>query len=110
MEALDENDREKAALVQPLEELMDDLNQELKKRHVKRLRKGKCTIELGLSLSDISDTYERISDHCSNIATCIIQVEEDEMDAHGHRREVKDLAAEWYDAQYKRFEQKYQLP
>ena len=110
VEALDENDREKAALVQPLEELMDDLNQELKKRHVKRLRKGKCTIELGLSLSDISDTYERISDHCSNIATCIIQVEEDEMDAHGHRREVKDLAAEWYDAQYKRFEQKYQLP
>ena len=110
VEAFDENDREKAALVQPLEELMDDLNQELKKRHVKRLRKGKCTIELGLSLSDISDTYERISDHCSNIATCIIQVEEDEMDAHGHRREVKDLAAEWYDAQYKRFEQKYQLP
>ncbi len=110
MTAFVENDREKAALVQPLEELMDDLNKELKKRHVKRLRKGKCTIELGLSLSDISDTYERISDHCSNIATCIIQVEEDEMDSHGYRREVKNLESEWYDNQYKRFEEKYQLP
>ena len=58
--AFEQNDRYKAALVQPLEELMDDMNKELKKRHVKRLRKGKCTIELGLSLSDISDTYERI--------------------------------------------------
>ena len=80
--AFEQNDRYKAALVQPLEELMDDMNKELKKRHVKRLRKGKCTIELGLSLSDISDTYERISDHCSNIATCVIQVEDDELDAH----------------------------
>lgn len=110
VEAFDENNREKAALVQPLEELMDDLNKELKKRHVKRLRKGKCTIELGLSLSDISDTYERISDHCSNIATCVIQVEEDEMDAHGYRREVKKLEGEWYDKQYSRFEEKYKLP
>lgn len=108
--AFEQNDRYKAALVQPLEELMDDMNKELKKRHVKRLRKGKCTIELGLSLSDISDTYERISDHCSNIATCVIQVEDDELDAHEHRREVKEQDAKWYDEQYRAYEQKYALP
>ena len=108
--AFEQNDRYKAALVQPLEELMDDMNKELKKRHVKRLRKGKCTIELGLSLSDISDTYERISDHCSNIATCVIQVEDDELDAHEHRKEVKEQDAKLYDEQYRAYEQKYALP
>ena len=108
--AFEQNDRYKAALVQPLEELMDDMNKELKKRHVKRLRKGKCTIELGLSLSDISDTYERISDHCSNIATCVIQVEDDELDAHEHRKVVKEQDAKWYDEQYRAYEQKYALP
>lgn len=107
--ALENNDREMAALVQPLEDLIDDLNMELKKRHVKRLRKGKCTIELGLSLSDITDTYERISDHCSNIAVCIIQVEEDDMETHGYRKEVKN-DADWFERQYAAFEQKYMLP
>ena len=110
VDAFEQNDRYKAALVQPLEELVDDMNKELKKRHVKRLRKGKCTIELGLSLSDISDTYERISDHCSNIATCVIQVEDDELDAHEHRKEVKEQDAKWYDEQYRAYEQKYALP
>ena len=110
VDAFEQNDRYKAALVQPLEELMDDMNKELKKRHVKRLRKGKCTIELGLSLSDISDTYERISDHCSNIATCVIQVEDDELDAQEHRKEVKEQDAKWYDEQYRAYEQKYALP
>ena len=110
VDAFEQNDRYKAALVQPLEELMDDMNKELKKRHVKRLRKGKCTIELGLSLSDISDTYERISDHCSNIATCVIQVEDDEFDAHEHRKEVKEQDAKWHDEQYRAYEQKYALP
>lgn len=110
VDAFEQNDRYKAALVQPLEELMDDMNKELKKRHVKRLCKGKCTIELGLSLSDISDTYERISDHCSNIATCVIQVEDDELDAHEHRKEVKEQDAKWYDEQYRAYEQKYALP
>lgn len=110
MSAFENNDRDKAALVQPLEDLIDNLNKELKRRHVKRLRKGKCTIELGLDLSDITDTYERISDHCSNIAVCIIQVEEDEMDTHGYRKEVKDADDEWFEKTYNEFELKYLLP
>lgn len=108
--AFESNDHEKAVLVQPLEDLIDNLNKELKKRHVKRLRKGKCTIELGLNLSDITDTYERISDHCSNIAVCIIQVEEDEMDTHGYRKEVKISDDAWFEKTYNEFELKYLLP
>ena len=110
VDAFEQIDRYKAERVQALEELMEDMNIELKNRNVKRLRIGKCTIELGLSLSDISDTYERISDHCSNIATCVIQVEDDELDAHEHRKEVKEQDAKWYDEQYRAYEQKYALP
>ncbi len=106
--SFENNDVEKAALVQPLEELIDDMNQELKKRHVKRLRKGKCTVELGLSLSDLTDTYERISDHCSNIAVCVIQVEEDEMDAHEYRKEITDAA--WFEKKYNELQARYVLP
>lgn len=110
LSALQKNDYEQAAMVQPMEELIDDLNKELKKRHVKRLRKGKCTIELGLSLSDISDTYERISDHCSNIAVSLIQADDDEMDGHGYRRGIKEDDTEWYNEKYNEFEKIYMLP
>ena len=110
LSAFKKNDREQAAMVQPMEELMDDLNKEIKKRHVKRLRKGKCTIELGLCLSDISDTYERISDHCSNIAVSMIQVDEDELEGHGYRKEVKENDKAWYNAKYNEFEKMYILP
>ena len=58
------------------------MNDEVKKKHVKRLRKGKCTIELGFVLSDITTNFERIADHCSNIAVCIIQTNEDGFDTH----------------------------
>ena len=110
LSAFKKNDREQAAMVQPMEELMDDLNKEIKKRHVKRLRKGKCTIELGLCLSDISDTYERISDHCSNIAVSMIQVDEDELEGHGYRKEMKENDKAWYNAKYNEFEKMYILP
>lgn len=110
LSAFKKNDREQAAMVQPMEELMDDLNKEVKKRHVKRLRKGKCTIELGLCLSDISDTYERISDHCSNIAVSMIQVDDDELEGHGYRKEMKENDKAWYNAKYNEFEKMYILP
>ena len=63
-----EADLEKARRIEPFEQVIDGLSIELKQRHVHRLRKGKCTIELGLILEDIITNYERISDHCSNIA------------------------------------------
>ena len=110
LSALESNDRDKAELVQPLESVIDDMNKELKRRHGKRLRKGKCTIELGLNLSEITDTFERISDHCSNIAVCLIQVEEDDMETHGYRRELKSNDAQWYLSRKQEFATKYLLP
>lgn len=103
------NDREKVAQVQLMEELMDQMNKEVKKRHVKRLKKGKCTIELGISLSDITDAYERISDHCSNIAVSIVQADDDEVEAHNYRKEMKDNQ-EWFEKKYGELEAKYVLP
>ncbi len=68
VQVFQQEDLKLAAMVEPMEEAVDNLNSEIKKRHVKRLRKGKCTIEMGFVLSDITTNYERVSDHCSNIA------------------------------------------
>lgn len=103
------NDREKIEQVQLMEELMDRMNKEVKKRHIKRLKKGKCTIELGISLSDITDAYERISDHCSNIAAGIVQADDDGVEAHNYRKEMKDNR-EWFEKKYGELEAKYVLP
>lgn len=75
-------DIEEAVLVEPLEEVVDDLKDELKKRHVKRLREGKCTIELGFVLSDLTTGFERVADHCSNLAACLIQTAEHDFEMH----------------------------
>ena len=77
-----EEDLKLASMVEPMEEAIDYLNSEIKKRHIKRLRKGKCTIEMGFVLSDITTNYERVSDHCSNIALCLLQLNEENFDTH----------------------------
>lgn len=109
LETFETGNRDKAVLVQLMEELMDQMNKEVKKRHIKRLKKGKCTIELGISLSDITDAYERISDHCSNIAVNVIQSDDDEVEAHNYRREMKENE-EWYNKNLGDLAAKYVLP
>ena len=69
-------DRKLAANVEPLEEVIDDLVMEMKKRHISRLRRGKCSMEVGLMLEDILTNYERVSDHCSNIAAAMIEIQD----------------------------------
>lgn len=101
---------EKAALsVEPLEEVIDHLNKDVKKRHIKRLRKGKCTIELGLILSDIATNYERVADHCSNIAVCLIQEQDNELEAHTYVNQLKDGENRTFEEQVAILEQKYSL-
>ena len=80
----------------------------MKKRHVKRLQKGKCTIEMGFVLSDVVTSYERISDHCSNIAVCLLQVDKDGYDTHGYLNDVKHN--EFFNNQYEEYKEKYMLP
>jgi len=107
-EVFEKEDITKAAFVEPLEEVIDDLQAEVKKRHVKRLQKGKCTIEMGFVLSDVVTSYERISDHCSNIAVCLLQVDKDGYDTHGYLNDVKHN--EFFNNQYEEYKEKYILP
>ena len=74
MNYLEENDEVLARKVEPLEEIIDVLRMELKNRHILRLKEDKCTIELGFIFSDLLSNLERVSDHCSNIGGCVIEI------------------------------------
>ena len=79
---LETEDEIAAKAIEPFEEVIDVIQKEMKKRHTKRLRKGKCTAEMGFVLSDITNNYERIADHCSNLAINVMQLYEDDTHAH----------------------------
>lgn len=106
----DTEDVSEATKVEPLEEVIDALNDEIKKKHVKRLRKGKCTIASGFSLSDLIADYERIADHCSNIAVCLIQVKEDGFETHEYLGQMKQGENAEYKKRYKHYREVYKLP
>ncbi len=105
-----ENDLSLAKQVEPLEEVIDGLNLEIKQRHVRRLRKGKCTIELGFVLSDITTNLERVSDHCSNVAVCLLEVDEDEFDTHAYLDELKQGDNVDFRGKVMAYRERYQLP
>lgn len=110
MKAYENNDEELAKSVEPLEEVIDELNKNVKKRHIKRLRKGKCTIELGLVLSDIATNYERVADHCSNIAVCLIQEQDSGLEEHDFMNHLDEEENKWFEDQVDAYKQIYQLP
>ena len=87
--AYTENDLSLAAQVEPLEQVIDGLISRIRSNHIRRLRHGDCTIELGFVLSDILTNFERISDHCSNIAVAIIEVEHNTFDTHHYLNDIK---------------------
>ena len=105
-----EDDAELAAQVEPLEEVIDSLNLDIKQRHIKRLRKGKCTIELGFILSDISNNFERISDHCSNIAIGMLEEGKSVFDPHAYLEKVKGEDNLDFAGKMMVYQQKYRLP
>jgi len=90
VEAFEYDDISMAKKVEPLEEVIDDINLMIKNRHIQRLRAGECTIELGFVLNDILTNYERVSDHCSNVAVSIIQTEDYDVEAHQYIGRLKD--------------------
>ena len=87
--AYERNDTDLAARVELLEEVIDQLIAKMKDQHIRRLQQGACTIEKGFIFSDILNNCERISDHCSNIAVAVIEVEHDSFDAHRYLQGVK---------------------
>ncbi len=99
-----------AKSMEPFEEAIDTLHKEIKKRHTKRLRKGKCTAEMGFVLSDITNNYERIADHCSNLAISVLQLYEDETHAHEYVDTLQKGEGSEFDVKYHNYLKKYELP
>lgn len=96
--------------VEALHLLVDRLAAEVRKRHIKRLRKGKCTIELGFLLSDIVTAYERITAHCVHIAVRMVQVQEDSLEMHGYSDELEEQDRERIHLLYEGLVQEFLLP
>ena len=96
--------------IEPLEEVIDELSRELKRRHVNLLRAGECTIEMGFILSDVTTSLERIADHCSNIGVCVTQVREDLYDTHSHLDSVKNAPGELFHHELEVARVNYMLP
>ena len=101
-------DLELAFRVEPLEQVIDKLTSTIKTNHIARLQKGGCSIEMGFILSDLLNNYERISDHCSNIAVAVIEVERGGFDTHEYLSGIKFGNME-FNQIYDTFDRKYSL-
>ena len=102
------SDLDTAAEVEPLEQVIDGLTSDIKTNHIMRLQKGECTIEMGFILSDLLNNYERISDHCSNIAVAVIETQHNSFDTHKYLNGVK-YGNNQFNEIYDRFKLKYSL-
>ncbi len=107
--AFETNDLSYAYKVEPLEETIDRLCDELKLRHVKRIQSGNCTLNLGFVFADLITNYERIADHCSNIAVAIIELDNDEYDIHAYLSDVKAHKSPEFVHLYDEYKKKYAL-
>ena len=104
------DDTKRARGVEPLEEVIDKLSIEMRQRHIERLRRGACSLEAGLILEDILTGYERVSDHCSNVAVCLIEVHADEYETHEYLNLTTKGDDPWFREEYNRLKQVYLLP
>lgn len=111
--AFENNDLEQAMKVEPLEQVVDVLVKEVKSRHVQRLRDGLCTMEYGFVLEDLLTSYERIADHCSNVAVEMLQVAEGKLEAHEYLNALKSGALSQsveYAERFRKYRQRYGFP
>lgn len=104
------DDLDLAKQIEPLEEVIDLLRKELKDRHIRRLQKGQCTTELGFVYTDILTNFERVSDHCSNIAVSMLQLNENSFDTHEYLHDVKFKGERYFTEQFEANKKKYALP
>ena len=100
---------ELASHVEPLEQVIDKLKKELKEKHIKRLQNNECTIELGFVFTDLLTNYERISDHCSNVAVYTMQLHGDKLDTHKYLRNIKHSDTGSFTDDYNMYEKKYSI-
>ena len=107
-DAYAQNDIPLSTQVEPLEQVIDQLIAEIRDRHIRRLQRGSCTIEMGFILSDLLSNFGRVSDHCSNIAVAIIEVNRNSFDTHQYLNAVK-YGNSQFNQVFGRFEKKYSL-
>ena len=108
MMAFVHNDIQVAVRVEPLEEVIDDLQVALRSNHIDRLRTGECTIELGFILSDLLTNLERVADHCSNVAGCVIEIANNSLGMHSYAEGLR-RGNEVYDKYFEDYSEKYKL-
>ena len=109
VKAFESNDVALAEHVEPLEEVIDGLCDEMKLRHIERLKQRQCTIAQGTVYNDLIVDFERISDHCSNIAVAIIEMHEGSLAAHEYLDRVREIRSPEFDARYYEYRAKYAL-
>lgn len=109
VEALVKEDLNIAKKVEPLEQIIDKLKYKIKNRHIERLRQGECTIELGFVLSDILNNFERVADHCSNIAVCLLEIDHNSFETHEYLQHVKKDGENEFFEQYDIYKRRYSL-
>lgn len=108
MRAFENDDLTAAAKVEPLEQVVDTLKEQLRTRHILRLQRGECTLDVGFVWSDLLTNLERVADHCSNIAGCVIEMQHASLDLHEYLDNYRSDTPEFL-ADYKAFSQKYAL-
>lgn len=102
------DDYDTALHVEPIEQVIDDLKEELKTRHIDRLQRGECTVQIGFVFSDLLTNIERVSDHCSNIAVYTIQQDSPKLDTHKYLRKMRN-GSDAFAEEYSIYEKKYNL-
>ena len=110
VDAFQKCDTYAAGKIEPLEQVVDGLVREVKTRHIARLQAGVCTIEYGFVLDDLLTNYERIADHCSNIAVAMIEVAADKFDTHEYLNNVKHGGSVKFERRYEKYRGRYTFP
>ena len=98
-----------AKSVEPLEQVIDRLKRKIKSNHISRLKQGDCTMELGFILSDLLTNYERVADHCSNIAVCLIEIANDSFETHAYLKNIKENHDASFEDMYQFYKDKYAI-
>ena len=109
IDSFEKNDLSMAARVEPLEQVIDTLVREIKTRHIARLQDGSCSLEYGFVLNDLLTNYERIADHCSNIAVAMIEVAQDSFDTHAYLSKLKE-GDKGFRQLYEQYRKRYLFP
>lgn len=109
VEALEKDDMNVALRIEALEDVINDINADVKKHHIKRLQKGKCSVETGISFENVINNYENVADHCSNVAVTLLQSETDSFDTHEYLKNLKQESNVEFHGMYLLYKEKYSL-